>query len=104
MVENDLQSHLGHQIDEDLMKYSHPNLANSGKLLQAIYYWIPWNEMIIWVNKQKLAPRSPDDLKTNSEFWSFPYRVVTVEDEEGSKRSISSTSMHIAALNSARCN
>lgn len=70
------------QIDEDLMKYSHPNLANSGKLLQAIYYWIPWNEMIIWVNKQKLAPRSPDDLKTNSEFWSFPYRVVTVEDEE----------------------
>ena len=32
--------------------------------------------------KQKLAPRSPDDLKTNSEFWSFPYRVVTVEDEE----------------------
>ena len=70
------------QFDEDLMKYTHPDLFNSGKLLQAIYYWIPWSEFVLYINNRKIYPQSPLDIKPNNKYWSFPYHVNTIEDDE----------------------
>lgn len=70
------------QLNEDILKFTHPDLVNSSKLLQAIHYWIPWNEISIIVNNQKLKPRSPKDIKSNEKYWSFPYRVISAEDDE----------------------
>ena len=70
------------QIDKDLMKYIHPDMMSSSRLLRAIHYWMPWNEMMVFVNNQKLNTRSPMSIKTNDKYWSFPYRIITAEDDE----------------------
>lgn len=70
------------EFDEDLMKYTHPELFNSGKLLQAVYYWIPWSEFTFYINNRKSYAQSPLDIKSNNKYWSFPYHVTTIEDGE----------------------
>lgn len=70
------------QIDEDLAQYSHPDLSNSNKLLQAIYYWVPWSEITIFVNNQKVFPKTPSELKSNARYWAIPYSVIAIEDNE----------------------
>ena len=70
------------EFDEDLMKYTRPELCNSGKLLQAICYWIPWSEFTFYINNRKSYVQSPLDIKSNNKYWSFPYHVTTIEDDE----------------------
>lgn len=56
------------QINEALTQYAHPALSNSNKLLQAIYYWVPWSEITLFVNNQTISPKTPSELKSNERY------------------------------------
>lgn len=70
------------QMNEKVFRLFHPHLYCNSKLISAIYFWLPWNELSIYVNSDKLKPCSPLDLVTNEKYWTFPYRVVAAESQE----------------------
>lgn len=66
----------------DVLKMIFPEGTTQDKLVEAIYYWCPWSEIDFRINGTLRRRRTPLQIRSTTNYWSFPFELRAAEDRE----------------------